>query len=160
LGFHFLQHTNASLSDFYSSSDPEANKSVFSILEDKYIDDYQKDEFTCTGEPFLSYEQRNEFVNDDFHEVFVESDDQFVKQQVASPQHLTVNIGDQLTFLTHDNLQDYMCLNFGQENEKELQEQLNMFSFSSNDALTTLVVPTPGINGSNRCPLIFVMPLL
>jgi hypothetical protein len=94
--------------------DPKSNKSVFSILEAKYIDDYQKDEFTCTCEPFLSYEQRNDFVNDDFHEFFVERDDQLVKQQVDSPQHLTVNIRDQLTFLTYDNLQDYMCLNFGQ----------------------------------------------
>jgi hypothetical protein len=56
MGFHLLQHTNASSSDFYSSSDHESNKSVFSILEAKYIDDYQKDEFTCTCEPFLSYE--------------------------------------------------------------------------------------------------------
>jgi len=54
--FHFFQHTNESLSDFYSSLDPEANKSFFSILEAKYIDDYHKDEFTCTSEPFLSYE--------------------------------------------------------------------------------------------------------
>jgi len=77
---------------------------IFSILEAKYIDDYQKDEFTCTSEPFLSYEQRNEFVNNEFNEVFVESDDQFVKQQFSSPQHLTVNIGDLLTFLTYDSL--------------------------------------------------------
>jgi hypothetical protein len=44
LGFHLLQHTNASLSYFYSSPDPETNKSIFSILEANYIDDYHKDE--------------------------------------------------------------------------------------------------------------------
>jgi len=44
LSFHFLQHTNASLSNFYSSPDPETNKSFFSILEANYIDDYNKDE--------------------------------------------------------------------------------------------------------------------
>jgi hypothetical protein len=148
----YFQHTNASLLDFYSSSNPEDNKSFFSIIETKCIDDYHKDRFTCIGEPFLSYEQRDEFANDEFHEVFVENDDQFSKQQVSSPQHLTVNIGDHLTFLTYDDFHNYMCLNFGQEKEEELQEKLNMFSFSSNDALTTPVVPTPGINGSNQLP--------
>jgi hypothetical protein len=154
LGSYF-QHTNASLLDFYSSSNPEANKPVFSILETKYIDDYHKDGFTCTCETFLSYEQRDEFVNDDFHEVFVENDDQFSKQPVASPQQLIINIEDQLTFLTYDDFHNYMCLNFGQEKEDELREQLNMFSFSSNDTLTTPVVPTPGINGSNLLPFDF-----
>jgi hypothetical protein len=42
-----------------------------------------------------------------------------------------------------------MCLNFDQEKEEEIQEKLNMFSFSSNDALTTPFVPTPRINESN-----------
>jgi hypothetical protein len=55
------------------------------------------------------------------------------QRKLFAPHHLTVDLENQLTFLAHDNLLDYMILNFGQEDRKELQEHVSLFSFSSID---------------------------
>ena len=106
-----------------------------SIIKDANVhvyNTYQQDEFTYAAEPFSNYEQRDDFVYDEYHEEdFAEIGDIFVSEKVASPYHLTVDLYNQLTCLAHDNLLDCMLLKFGQEDNKELQEQVSLFSFSS-----------------------------
>jgi hypothetical protein len=91
MGSHLFQRDSASFSDFYSSSDLEIITSYFSTVEDADVYDL------------------------DCHEKdFAEGDDVFVSEKVVSPQRLVVDIGDQLSFLAYDDLQDYIFSSFSQ----------------------------------------------
>jgi hypothetical protein len=132
-----FQHACTSFSDLKYFSDLEIIKSYFSIVKDANVhayNSYQQDEFTYAAEPFPNYEKRDDFIYDEYHEEdFVEGGDISVLEKVVAPHHLTVDLENQLTFLAHDNLLDYILLNFGQEVRKELQEHVSLFSFSSID---------------------------
>jgi hypothetical protein len=120
----FFQHACTSFSDLKFFSYLEIIKSNFSIVKDANVhayNSYQQDEFTYAVDPFLNYEKRDDFVNDEYHEeYFAEGGDVSDLEKVIAPHHLTGDLENQLTFLDHDNLLDYMILNFGQEDRKGL----------------------------------------
>ena len=116
-----FQHACASFSYLKSFFDLEIIKSDFSIVKDANVhayNSYQQDEFTYAAKPFPYYEQRDDFVYDEY---FAKCGDISVSEKVISPHNLTIDLENQLTFLVHDNLLDCMILNFGQEDRKELQ---------------------------------------
>jgi hypothetical protein len=119
-----FQHACTSFSNLKSFSNLEIIKSYFSIVKDENVhsyNSYQKDEFTYVAENFHNYEKRDDFISHEYHEeYFAEGADIFVSEKVDAPHHLTVDLENQLTFLAHDNLLDYMLLKFGQEVRKEL----------------------------------------
>ena len=90
-----------------------------SIIKDAKVhvyNTYQQDEFTYAAEPFSNYEQRDDFVYDEYHEEYFEKGgDIFVSEKVVTPQHLTVDIRNKLSFLTYGHFQSFICSIFGQE---------------------------------------------
>jgi hypothetical protein len=84
-----FQHACASFSDLKYFSDLEIIKSDFSIVKDANVhayNSYQQDEFTYAAEPFPNYEQRDDFVYDEYHEEdFAEGGDISVSEKVVCP---------------------------------------------------------------------------
>jgi hypothetical protein len=78
---------------------------------------------TYIVEYFPSYEQTVDFVYEYHHEDhFVEDNNQLVKKQTVISKCLVIDIEDRKTFFVHDNMQDYIFLNYGQE--ISLQEEI------------------------------------
>ena len=71
LSLKLFQHACASFSNLKYFSDLEIFKSNLSIIKDSNVhayNTYQQDEFTYAAEPFSNYEQRDDFVYDEYHE--------------------------------------------------------------------------------------------
>jgi len=66
-----FQHACASFSDLKYFSNHEIIKSKFSIVKDANVhayNSYQQDEFTYGANIFPNYEQRDDFIYDEYHE--------------------------------------------------------------------------------------------
>jgi len=144
-----LGQFSATFSDLNSFLDLEIVKFDFYIVKNVDVCAHklhQLDEFTYTIEAFPNHEQRVDCVYKDYHEGhFLEDDlpcrkssddhnktlfdltitvshDYFVKEEVAAPKCLNVHTANRQPLFIHDNMQDYMFLNFGQT--LSLQEEI------------------------------------